>query len=404
MMNVTFNNLLAMDFEQRDSKPVLQGITSRHISPGLDLTYAPSIIISQKLTERKLDLLFESIYDDYIGGQLSDALRIAHAAPRIQNLQAPNASAITTDSTLTLTNSFTQATTILITSLDVDKLQQQSQHVLQQDNQPQLQSKIVVENLFKNKLDEENTVIRNKTRLVRRGHHQEEEIDFKESFTLVARIEAIKILLAYTSHKSFIVFQMDVKIAFLHGSLKEDVYVCQPKDFINVDHPVHVYKLKKAHYGLKQAPRDDMTNYQSLSYRITSSKGTIDLTLFIRRFSDDILVNLILKRKVSELVIEKLMDYGFHFNKIPIYCDSKSAIGISFNLVQHLRTKHIDVHYHFIMEHVEKGTTELYFVKTDYQLADIFTKYLPVERLKYLVCYLGMGNLSPQELKCLAKS
>ncbi|GJS21528.1 retrovirus-related pol polyprotein from transposon TNT 1-94 [Tanacetum coccineum] len=109
--------------------------------------------------------------------------------------------------------------------------------------------------LLKNKHDEENTVIRNKTHLVVRGYHQEEGIDFEESFTPVAIMEAIRIFLAYVAHKSFIVFQMDVKTAFLHGTLKEDVYVCQPEGFINVDHPSHVYKLKKALYGLKQAPR-----------------------------------------------------------------------------------------------------------------------------------------------------
>ncbi|GJX28609.1 retrovirus-related pol polyprotein from transposon TNT 1-94 [Tanacetum coccineum] len=98
--------------------------------------------------------------------------------------------------------------------------------------------------------DEENTVIRNKTRLVVRGYHQEEGIDFEESFAPVARMEAIRIFLAYAAHKSFIVFQMEVKTTFLHGTLKEDVYVCQPEGFIDADHPSHVYKLKKALYGL----------------------------------------------------------------------------------------------------------------------------------------------------------
>nr|GEU65143.1 retrovirus-related Pol polyprotein from transposon TNT 1-94 [Tanacetum cinerariifolium] len=100
----------------------------------------------------------------------------------------------------------------------------------------------------------------------------------------------------------------------------------------------------------------------------------------------------------------QLMDYGFHFNKIPIYCDSKSAIAISCNLVQHSRTKHIAVRYHFIKEHLEKGTIELYFVKTDYQLADLFTKALLVDRFNYLVRRLGMCNLSPPKLDRLAKS
>ncbi|GJY75957.1 copia protein [Tanacetum coccineum] len=90
-----------------------------------------------------------------------------------------------------------------------------------------------------------------------RGYRQEEGIDFEESFAPVARMEAIRIFLAYVAHKSFIVFQMDVKIAFLLGKLKEDVYVCQPEERLHddADYPSHVYKLKKALYGLKQAPR-----------------------------------------------------------------------------------------------------------------------------------------------------
>nr|GFB55412.1 copia protein [Tanacetum cinerariifolium] len=100
----------------------------------------------------------------------------------------------------------------------------------------------------------------------------------------------------------------------------------------------------------------------------------------------------------------QLTDYGFNFTKIPIYCDSKSAIAISCNPVQHSRTKHIAVRYHFIKEHVEKSTIELYFVKMDYQLADIFTKALPADRFNYLVRRLGMRSLSPRELEHLAKS
>ncbi|GJY22712.1 retrovirus-related pol polyprotein from transposon TNT 1-94 [Tanacetum coccineum] len=435
--------------------------------------------------------------------------------------------------------------------------------------------------LFKNKHDEENTVIRNKSRLVVRGYRQEEGIDFEESFAPVARMEAIRIFLAYAAHKSFIVFQMDVKTAFLHGTLKEDVYVCQPEGFIDADHPSHVYKLKKALYGLKQAPRAWYDELSTFLLQNHFFKGTIDPTLFIRRFDDDILVvqvyvddiifgsthprytqlfsdlmksrfemsmmgemtfflglqvnqsprgifinqsNYVLeilkkygmescdpvgtpmeiKDKLdldqngspvdatkyrsmigalmyltssrpdivhatclcaryqakptekhlkevkrifrylrgtvntglwytkdsgfeltgfsdadyarckdtfkstysrTQFLGEKLVgwsskkqdctalstaeakymslsaccaqvlwmqthltDYGFHFNKILIYCDSKSAIAISCNPVQHSRTKHIVVRYHFIKEHVEKGTIELYFVKTDYQL------------------------------------
>nr|GEZ94423.1 copia protein [Tanacetum cinerariifolium] len=314
--------------------------------------------------------------------------------------------------------------------------------------------------LFKNKNDKENTVIRKKSRLVVRGYRQEEGIDFEESFAPVARMEAIMIFLAYASHKSFIVFQMDVKTAFLHGTLKEDVYVCQPEGFIDADHPSHVYKLKKALYGLKQAPR---AWYDELSLFLLQNhffKGTIDPTLFIRRFDNEILVDsgfeltgfsdadyagfkdtfkstsggaqflgeklvswsskkqdcTALSSAKAEYVSlsaccaqvlwmqTQLTDYGFLYNKIPIYCDSKSAIAITCNPVQHSRTKHIVVHYHFIKEHVETSAIELYLVKTDYQLTDIFAKALPVDRFNYLVCRLGMRSLSPQELDRLAKS
>nr|GEX36614.1 retrovirus-related Pol polyprotein from transposon TNT 1-94 [Tanacetum cinerariifolium] len=155
--------------------------------------------------------------------------------------------------------------------------------------------------LFKNKHDEENTVIQNKTRLVVRGYHQEEEIDFEESFAPVARIEAIRIFLAYDAHKLFIVFQMNVKTAFLHGSLKEDVYVCQPEGFIDADHPSHVYNLKKALYGLKQA---QMAWYDELSKFLLQNhfnKGTIDTALYIRRFDDDILVAQPTEKRLKEV-------------------------------------------------------------------------------------------------------
>nr|GFA89665.1 retrovirus-related Pol polyprotein from transposon TNT 1-94 [Tanacetum cinerariifolium] len=104
-------------------------------------------------------------------------------------------------------------------------------------------------------------------------------------------MEAIRIFLAYAAYKSFTVFQMDVKTAFLHGSLKEDVYVCQPEGFIDADHPSHVYKLKKALYGLKQAPRAWYDELSSFLLQNHLFKGTIDPTLFIRRFHDDILVD-----------------------------------------------------------------------------------------------------------------
>ncbi|GJX83454.1 retrovirus-related pol polyprotein from transposon TNT 1-94 [Tanacetum coccineum] len=100
----------------------------------------------------------------------------------------------------------------------------------------------------------------------------------------------------------------------------------------------------------------------------------------------------------------QLLNYGYKYNWIPMYCDSKSAIAISCNPVQHLKTKHIDIRYHFIKEHVEKGTVELYFVGTEYQLVDLFTKALPKERFEYLVHCIGMRCMTPTQLESLTKS
>ncbi|GJY80109.1 putative ribonuclease H-like domain-containing protein [Tanacetum coccineum] len=109
--------------------------------------------------------------------------------------------------------------------------------------------------VYRNKKDERGIVIRNKARLVAQGHTQEEGIDYDEVFAPVARIEAIRIFLAYASYMGFMVYQMDVKSAFLYGQIEEEVYVCQPPGFEDPDHPDKVYKVVKALYGLHQAPR-----------------------------------------------------------------------------------------------------------------------------------------------------
>nr|GEY02833.1 hypothetical protein [Tanacetum cinerariifolium] len=103
--------------------------------------------------------------------------------------------------------------------------------------------------------DEHQTVIRNKARLIAKGYAQEEGIDFRESFAPVARLKAVQIFLAYAAHKSFPIYQMDVKTAFLNGPLKEEIYVAQPDGFVYPDHPENVHHLRKALHGLKQAPK-----------------------------------------------------------------------------------------------------------------------------------------------------
>nr|GEZ71064.1 integrase, catalytic region, zinc finger, CCHC-type, peptidase aspartic, catalytic [Tanacetum cinerariifolium] len=462
-MNVSFDELFAMAFGQRSSKPGLQS---------------------------ELDLLFEAMYDDYIGGQPSATARTIPPAQEPQVRQTSTVSTTIADTVPIPTNSSTLATNIIITSQDVDELNPNfmvdgnmfvnpfpnssinvaassshqnvdpsNMHTFYQPYPHEFQwtkvtlwnntmepkndkeamtdpawidsmqeellqfkrldvwvlvpapdniSPLTLKWLFKNKHDEKQPVIRNKSR-----YRQEEGIDFEESFAPVARMEAIRIFLAYVAHKSFMVFQMDVKIAFLHGSLKEDVYVCQPEGFIDADHPSHVYKLKKALYGLKQAPRAcrlDIVHATCLCARYQAKPTEKHLKEVKRIFH--------YLRGTVNMVLWYTKDSGFELTGFSDadYAGCKDtfkstsggaqflAIAISCNPVQHSRTKHIAVRYHFIKEHVEKGTIELYFVKTDYLLVDIFTKALPIDRFNYLVCRLGMRSLSPKDLERLAKS
>nr|GEV12194.1 hypothetical protein [Tanacetum cinerariifolium] len=260
-------------------------------------------------------------------------------------------------------------------------------------NRPLCTNIINMKWLWKNKRDEENTVIRNKSRLIAKGYDQKKGVDFEESFAPVARLKAVRLFIVYVAHKSFIVYQMDVKTSFLYGPLKEEVYVNQPDVIVDPYHPDKVYRLKKALYGLKQASR---AWYDELSNFLVSkgfSKVSIDPTLLISKHGEDILL---MQIYVDDIIFEaaymslstccaqvlwlrtQLTDYGFYFDKILMYCDSKAAIAISCNPVQHSRTKHIDVRYHFIKEKVEK------------------------DRFKNLVRRLGMRCLTPEELEVLA--
>ncbi|GJT41683.1 retrovirus-related pol polyprotein from transposon TNT 1-94 [Tanacetum coccineum] len=372
-----------------------------------------------------------------------------------------------------------------------------------------------------------------------------------ESFAPVARLKAIRIFLVFATHMNMVVYQMDVKTAFLNGNLREEVYVSQPDGFVDTDNPNHVYKLKKALYGLKQAPRAWYDMLSSFLLSQDFSKGSVDPTLFIRRqgkelllvqiYVDDIifaastpelcdlfakimcskfkmsmmgkilfflglqisqsprgilinqskyaieslkkygfdtcypvdtpmvekskldedkegktvdpshyhafadadhagcqdtrrstsgsmqflgyrLVSWSLKNQKSTTISSteaeyivmsgcfaqilwmrsQLTDYGVGFNKIPMYCDNKSAIALCCNNVQHSGSKHIDIRFHFIKEHVKNGVIELYFVNTEYQLADIFTKPLAREIFEFLINKLGMRSFTSKTLKQLA--
>nr|GFA94477.1 retrovirus-related Pol polyprotein from transposon TNT 1-94 [Tanacetum cinerariifolium] len=313
-MNVSFDELSAMAFEQCSLKPEPQSMSSGHISSGLDLTYALSTITTQQPSEGELDTSTASTtVADTAAIPTNSSSHATNVPITSQDVNELNPNAMVDGNTFVnlFANSSTNATALssqqnvypsnmyMFYQPYPHEFQWTKDHPLEQFKRldvwvlvlaPDNISPLTLKWLFKNKHDEEQKVIRNKSRLIVRGYRQKDGIDFEESFAPVARMEAIRIFLAYAAHKSFTVFQMDVKTAFLHGSLKEDVHVCQPEGFIDADHPSHFYKLKKALYGLKHAPR---AWYDKLSIFLLQNhfiKGTINPTLFIRRFHDDILV------------------------------------------------------------------------------------------------------------------
>ncbi|GJV23696.1 retrovirus-related pol polyprotein from transposon TNT 1-94 [Tanacetum coccineum] len=297
--------------------------------------------------------------------------------------------------------------------------------------------------IYKVKLDEYGDFLKNKARLVAKGHRQEVGIDFEESFAPVARIKAIRIFIANAASKNMTIYQMDVKTAFLNGELKKEVYVCQLEGFVDPDHPTYVYHLKKALYGLKQAPR---ASYDTLSRFLLDnkfSKGAVDPTLFTQKtgkhillvqiYVDDIIFALtdpkacdIFSNEMSSKFQMSMMgqmyqssptkkhlealkrifwylrgtiNWGLWYPKdtamtLTAYADADHADTLD----EHSRSKHIDIRHHFIREQVDKGMVELYFVTTDYQLANIFTKALPREQFEFLLPRLGMKSMSSETL------
>ncbi|GJV70198.1 retrovirus-related pol polyprotein from transposon TNT 1-94 [Tanacetum coccineum] len=163
--------------------------------------------------------------------------------------------------------------------------------------------------IFKVKLDEYGGLLKNKARLVAIGYRQKKGIEFEESFAPVARIEAIRIFLAYASHKNMVVIQMDMKMTFLNGILNKDVYVSQPEGFVNQDHPNHVFRLKKALYGLKQAPRAwyDLLSKFLLSQKFV--KGIVDPMLFTQKDGNDL------------ILVQIYVDDIIFASTNPIFCD-----------------------------------------------------------------------------------
>nr|GEU63233.1 hypothetical protein [Tanacetum cinerariifolium] len=369
-------------------------------------------------------------------------------------------------------------------------------------HQPDCVMIIALKWIYKVKLDVYGDVLKNKARLVAKGYRQEEGIDFEESFALVARIEAIRIFIAKAASKNMTIYQMDVKMAFLNGELKEEVYaprawydtlsrflldnkfskgavdptlftrkigkrillvqiyvddiifastdpkscdmfsnemsskfqmsmmgqmsffsgwICVMVNRLKLDKdplgiPVdqtrfrsmasptkkHLEALKRVFRYLKRTinwglwyPKDtamELTAYADADHK---QKSTAISTIEAEYIAMSGCCSEILWMR------SQLTDYIFDFNKIPLYCDNRSAIALCCNNVQHSRFKHIDIHHHFIREQVERGVVKLYFVTTDYQLADIFTKALPRQRFDFILSRLGMKSIYSTKLNRL---
>nr|GEV32649.1 hypothetical protein [Tanacetum cinerariifolium] len=292
---------------------------------------------------------------------------------------------------------------------------------------------------------------------------------------LVSRLEAIRIFLAYATHKNMVVYQMDVKTAFLNGNLREEVYISQSPRGIFINQSKNALEsLKK--YGFescdpvdtpmvekskldedKEGKAVDPSHYRGIIgtllyltanrpdlqfaicmcawYQAWPTKkhvhavkrifrylrGTVNRGLWYLKDSSVALIAFAdadhagcqdTRRKAEYIALSgcyaqilwmrsQLTDYGLGFNKILMYCDNKSAIALCCNNAQHSRSKYIDIKYHFIKEQVENGMIELYFINTEYQLVDLFTKALGRDRIEFLINKLGMRSFTPETLKQL---
>nr|GEW28267.1 retrovirus-related Pol polyprotein from transposon TNT 1-94 [Tanacetum cinerariifolium] len=329
--------------------------------------------------------------------------------------------------------------------------------------------------IYKLKLDELGGILKNKAHLVARGYRREEGIEFEESFAPVVRLEAIRIFLAYAAYKNMVVYQMDIKTAFLNEIRFEscDIVDTPMVEKSKLDEDKEGKAVDPSHYrGMigtllyltasgpdlqfaicmcaRYQARPTEKNLHAVKRIFRYLRGTvyrglwypkdslITLTAFVNvdhagcqdtrrstscslQFLGDRLISWSLKRQKSAAISSaeaeyialsgcfaqilwmrsQLTDYGLGFNKIPMYCDNKNAIAFCCNNVQHSRSKHIEIRYHFIKGNVENGVIELYFVNTEYQLADIFTKALARERIEFLINKLGMRSFTPETLKQL---
>nr|GEV86509.1 copia protein [Tanacetum cinerariifolium] len=303
--------------------------------------------------------------------------------------------------------------------------------------------------IFRNKLDENGIISRNKARLVAQGYNQQEGIDYDETYASVARLESISILLAYACALDFKLFQIDVKSAFLNGFINEEVYMAQPPGFIDFEKPDHVYEFKKALYGLKQAPKAWYGRLKAFLIKHKYKIGMVDNTLFTKKKSSNLIIvqiyvdeiifgstcqdmcdefvkimndefemsmmgelNFFFELQIKQMedaeyvsagkacqqalwMKQALIDYDVRLDDVPIMCDNKGAIDLSKNSVQHSRTKHIKIRHHFLRDNVQKGHILIKKVSSIDNIVDILTKPLKRKSFNYLRLGLGMMEHIP---------
>ncbi|GJY71552.1 putative reverse transcriptase, RNA-dependent DNA polymerase [Tanacetum coccineum] len=252
--------------------------------------------------------------------------------------------------------------------------------------------------VYRNKKDKRGIVIRNKTRLVAQGHTQEEGIDYYEVFDLVARIEAIRLFLAYASFKDFVVYHMNVKSAFLYGKIEKEVYVCQPPRFEDPEFPDIVYKVEKALYCLHQAPRACDMLVATVRLGKNPPIGGCQF-LGSRLISWQCKKQTVLANSTTEAeyiaassccgqvlwIQNQLLDYGYNFMNTKIFIDNESTICIVKNPVSYSKTNHIKIRHHFIKDSNEKKLIQMIKIHTDQNVADLLTKAFDVSRFQYLI-------------------
>ncbi|GJR65352.1 copia protein [Tanacetum coccineum] len=230
-------------------------------------------------------------------------------------------------------------------------------------------------------------------RLVAQGYNQQKGIDYDETYAPVARLESIRILLAYACALDFKLLQMDVKSAFLNGFINDEVYVAQPPGFIDFEKSDHVYKLKKALYGLKQAPKACTSGIcHGMLFDILVLEETH------RSCYSTTKAEYLSAGKACQQALwmkQALIDYDVRLDDVPIMCDNKGAIDLSENPVQHSRTKHIEIRHHFLRDNVQKGHISIEKVPSVDNIVDILMKPLKRELFNYLRLGLGMMEHIP---------